>query len=135
MDKKYNIRYIKNKDLNVIRGWWLKRGEKPVQKELLPQDGLGGLIIEDDNSMIAACFIYLTNSKMGYIDHLISNPSYKGKGFWHFPLMNACFDAAKKSGCIDVWGTSSIRGVLKLLKRYNCEVSDDPHYIIWSNKN
>jgi hypothetical protein len=135
MNKKYNIRYIEEKDLDIIHNWWVERNEEPVKHDLLPQGGLGGLIIEDNNNMIAACFIYLTNSKMGYIDHLVSNPDYKGKGFWHYPLMKACFDAAEKSGCNDVWGTSSVRGVLKLLERYGCKTSEDPHYIIWSNRN
>jgi len=131
MNKKYNIRYIEEKDLDIIHSWWVKRDEDPVKRDLLPQGGLGGLMIEKDDVSIAACFIYLTNSKMGYIDHLISNPDYKGKGFWHYDLMKACFEAAKKSGCNDVWGTSSVRGVVKLLERYGCETSEDPHYIIW----
>ena len=134
MNKKYNIRYIEEKDLDIIHSWWVKRGEKPIKRNLLPQDGLGGLIIENEDIMIAACFIYLTNSKMGYIDHLISNPNYKGKGFWHYNLMKACFETAKNSGCNDVWGTSCVRGVVKLLKRYNCDISDKPHYIIWPSK-
>ena len=134
MNKKYNVRYINKEDLDVIYNWWVKRDQKPIKHDLLPQGGLGGLIIEHKNELIAACFIYLTNSKMGYIDHLISNPDYKGKGFWHYPLMKACFEAAKNSGCVDVWGTSCVRGVVKLLERYNCDISDKPHYIIWPNK-
>tara|TARA_R110000823_G_scaffold133107_4_gene261701 strand:+ start:912 stop:1313 length:402 start_codon:yes stop_codon:yes gene_type:complete len=131
MNKKYNIRYIETKDLDIIHDWWVRRDEKPVSRDLLPQNGLGGLIIENKDITIAACFIFLTNSKMGYIDHLISNPDYKGKGFWHYPLMKACFKAAKQSGCNEVWGTSSVRGVVKLLERYGCEMSEEPHYIIW----
>jgi len=141
MNKKYNIRYIKEKDLEIIHNWWLRRGEKPIELELLPQKGLGGLMIEKDNTSIAACFIYLTNSKMGYMDHLISNPDYKGKAFWYYHLMKACFDAAKKSGCNEVWAISPVRGVVKhaetcgrIAKGYDCEISTEPHYIIWPKK-
>jgi len=130
MNKKYNVRYIETKDLDTIRDWWIKREEEPVELELLPQNGLGGLIIEEKDIMIAACFIYLTNSKMGYIDHLISNPDYKEKGFWHYTFMQACFEAAKNSGCNEVWGTSCIRGVVKRLNRYGCKILKEPHHII-----
>ena len=130
MNKKYNIRYIETKDLDIIHDWWIKRDEEPIKQDLLPQDGLGGLIIEKDNIRIAACFIYLTNSKTGYLDHLISNPDYNGKGFWHYPFMQACFVAAKNSGCEEVWGTSRIRGIIKRLKRYGCDISKEPYYII-----
>jgi len=142
MNKKYNIRYIEEKDLDIIRSWWVKRGEKPVKRDLLPQSGLGGLIIEKEDISIAACFIYLTNSKMGYMDHLISNPEYNGKAFWYYPLMEACFKAARKSGCKEVWAISPINSVIKqairhggLPKNINCEISEDPHYIIWPSEN
>ena len=134
MNKKYNIRYIKEKDLDVIHDWWVKRNEEPIKRDLLPQNGLGGLIIEKDDTMIAACFIFLTNSKMGYIAHLISNPDYKGKGFWHYPLMKACVSAAKNSGCKEVWGTSCANSVVKRLNRYGCDISKESHHIIWYKK-
>jgi hypothetical protein len=142
MNKKYNIRYIEEKDLDIIHSWWVKRDEDPVKRDLLPQGGLGGLMIEKDDVSIAACFIYLTNSKMGYMDHLISNPDYKGMGFWYWDLMKACFDAAIKSGCKEVWAISPVRSVLKhakkcdrIVKGYEVEVSEEPHYMIWPKKN
>jgi len=133
MQSKVNIRKIELKDYEYIDKWWIEQGYDAISKEILPMQGLGGLIVEKEKP-IAAAYLYLTNSKMGYIEHLISNPDYKGKGFWHYPLMKACVSAAKNSGCKEVWGTSCVNSVVKRLNRYGCDISKESHHIIWYKK-
>jgi hypothetical protein len=69
-EQPYNIRNIKEEDYRYINKWW-KNSQLPTPKPiLLPENGLGGLIIEKEKP-IAVAYIYLTNSTMGYIDYLI----------------------------------------------------------------
>ena len=75
MDNKIKVRSIELKDYEYINKWWKKSGYIPPGAQILPMDGLGGLVVEKEEP-IAAAYVYLTNSKMGYIDNLISNPYY-----------------------------------------------------------
>lgn len=75
---KLNIRRITDKDINTIKEWWsLWPDWKPLPNDFLPDDGLGGLIVEKDNNLIVAGFIYLTNAKVALLEWIISNPNYR----------------------------------------------------------
>ena len=69
MKDELNIRSIEIKDYEYINKWWVKQGFDPPGLQILPMDGFGGLMIEKEQP-IAAAYVYLTNSKMGYIDNL-----------------------------------------------------------------
>ena len=99
MKDKINIRNIEVKDYEYINKWWEKQLFKPPGTLILPMDGFGGLIVEKEEP-IAAAYIYLTNSKMGYIDNLISNPYYLRKDRFDIilELIQACELVATKSG-------------------------------------
>ena len=78
MSSKINIRKIELEDYEYINKWWVEQGFDAPSRDILPKDGLGGIIIEKKKP-IAAAYLYLTNSKMGYIDNLISDPKYISK--------------------------------------------------------
>jgi hypothetical protein len=44
---------------------------------MLPLNGCGGLMIYKGDQLIAAGFLYLSNSKVAWLDWIISNPEYK----------------------------------------------------------
>ena len=51
---------------------------KPIKKELLPNNGLGGLKITDENGIdICTGFLYETNSGIAWIEFIVSNPEIK----------------------------------------------------------
>ena len=64
-----NIRNVTDEDYRVINSWYKGHGIKVIEKRFLPENGLGGLILEKDKP-IAVAYIYTTNSKRGYIDCL-----------------------------------------------------------------
>ena len=78
MSNKLNIRKIQEKDYEFINKWWQEVQLNPISREILPMNGLGGLIIEKEKP-IAVSYLYLTNSKVAYVDNLIVNPSYNNK--------------------------------------------------------
>ena len=74
-----NTRKLKNSDWDTLKQWWDAWPEWPTPpKQFLPENGTGGLMVEKDGNPIASGFVYLSsNSKMGFIDWIISNPSYR----------------------------------------------------------
>ena len=133
MEYKYIYRPIEEKDLDIIDSWWVGWNEKPIQRDLLPDNGYGGLVVELNGNIIAATYIYLTNSNMAHFDYLVSDPNHKGSPRWMKPLFEKLFQIAKNAGYREVWGLSRVRGVARAFKRYGCVVSDKSYHMIYAN--
>lgn len=74
------IRELNETDYNeILVGWWHQWGWEPPQKDFLPNDGKGGIIIFDEDTPVCAGFMYLTNSKVAWVDWIISNKEYTKK--------------------------------------------------------
>jgi hypothetical protein len=74
------IRELQDTDYeNILVGWWKQWGWEPPQKDFLPNDGKGGIIVYDDETPVCAGYMYLTNSKVAWVDWIISNKEYTKK--------------------------------------------------------
>jgi hypothetical protein len=74
------IRELNETDYNeILVGWWHQWKWEPPQKDFLPNDGKGGIIIFDEDTPVCAGFMYLTNSKVAWVDWIISNKEYTKK--------------------------------------------------------
>tara|TARA_R100000234_G_scaffold90258_1_gene58538 strand:+ start:129 stop:533 length:405 start_codon:yes stop_codon:yes gene_type:complete len=131
MQSKVNIRKIELKDYEYIDKWWIEQGYDAISKEILPMQGLGGLIVEKEKP-IAAAYLYLTNSKMGYIDNLISDPKYVSKDRFNViaNLMAACKKMAEDVGCLDIWAITNNKGILKRCKKLGYNVTKTNYGLI-----
>ncbi len=73
-----NIRRITEEDILVIYDWWKQWPKwEAVSRDFLPDNGLGGLIVEKNGDPIVAGFIYLTNAKVALLEWIVSNPNYR----------------------------------------------------------
>ena len=63
----------------ILVDWWIQWNWTAPKKDFLPDDGKGGMIIYDGDIPICAGFIYVTNSKVAWVDWIISNKEYKIK--------------------------------------------------------
>jgi len=108
--------------------------DKP-DRGLLPGNGIDGFILEKKKG-IAACYIYLTNSKIAYIDFLICNPKYREKDRDDIirTLIDVCVDIALDLGSKVVWATSASKGVVDKCKANGFEISKQKHSIIYKRK-
>jgi hypothetical protein len=96
------IRELNENDYNeILVGWWKDWGWEVPNKDFLPNDGKGGIIIYDNETPICAGFSYLTNSKVSWVDWIISNKKYterlKRKEAINL-LVSTLTEISKKSG-------------------------------------
>jgi len=63
----------------ILIEWWKQWNWEPPAKDFLPDDGKGGMIVFDGDTPICAGFVYITNSKVAWVDWIISNKEYRVK--------------------------------------------------------
>lgn len=74
----FNIRRTNEADWDTLVEWWDSWPEwQAPPKDFLPDDGNGGIMVEKNNIPIVAGFLYFTNSNVGWLEYVISNPDYK----------------------------------------------------------
>ena len=61
----------------ILKGWWKDWGWEAPNRDFLPQDGAGGVMVWDGDTPVCAGFLYNTNSKVAWVDWIISNKEYK----------------------------------------------------------
>jgi hypothetical protein len=83
-----NSRWITTKDYDMLVEWWKFWRFCPPTREVLPDNGLSGIVVTDDNDTpICAGFIYYTNSPIAWIEFIVSNPEIKDKKIRHGSLV------------------------------------------------
>lgn len=71
------IRVLEENDYDqILVGWWKDWGWEAPTRDFLPDNGKGGFIVFDDDIPICAGFLYVTNSKVAWVDWIISNKKY-----------------------------------------------------------
>lgn len=75
----FSWRYLNTDDYHTLTKWW-KEFRFPIPLPgMLPQNGLGGIMVMKEDVELCAGFLYLTNSSFCWIEYVISNFSYKNK--------------------------------------------------------
>lgn len=79
MGQKFSLRYLKEGDYEAMLPWfkWWRFPAPP--KDMLPENGLGGVMVKTSDMDVCAGFLYFTNSKTVWIEFVVSNPNYKEK--------------------------------------------------------
>ena len=70
----FSIRKLEPSDYeDVLVGWWKEWGWQAPAQDFLPENGEGGLMVMVDNKPVCAGFMYITNSKVSWVDWIISD--------------------------------------------------------------
>lgn len=77
MKDKLIFRTLKEEDYETICGWWKWWRWPVLPKDMLPDNGKSGFMVEKNGMPIVACFLFLTNSKGAKLEWVISNPEYR----------------------------------------------------------
>lgn len=75
----FKVRPLTDEDYSILNDWWDAWGFPAPPKEYLPMEGKGGIMVTKDDVNICAGFIFFTNSKMVWIEFIVSNKEYRGK--------------------------------------------------------
>jgi len=74
-----NIRMLQDSDWDTLVSWWDAWKEwKAPPKDMLPDNGKGGFMVENESGPIVAGFVYTANSKTALLEFIVSDPKYKG---------------------------------------------------------
>jgi len=76
----FKIRPLHDGDYEeILVKWWKQWRWTAPEKDFLPHNGNGGLIVYDGDTPVCAGFVYITNSKVCWVDWIISNVEYKDR--------------------------------------------------------
>ena len=72
-----NIRKLNASDYeDILVYWWGDWGWTPPERDFLPDNGEGGMIVFDGETPVCAGFVYVTNSSVCWVDWIISSRTY-----------------------------------------------------------
>jgi hypothetical protein len=117
-----SIRPLNDNDYDeILVGWWKQWNWEPPKKDFLPEGGKGGIIVYDGDIPIIAGFIYVTNSKVSWVDWIISNKEYRikpkraeAKKMLIESLTNICKESGSKYGYALIKNQALIKTYLDL---------------------
>jgi len=69
-----NTRTLMESDYKILSDWWIAWSWPVMAKDMLPDNGTGGIMVEHEGENIVAGFLYWSNSKLVWLDWIISNP-------------------------------------------------------------
>lgn len=64
---------------DILVQWWSDWGWGAPQRDFLPRNGEGGMIVFDGDEPVCAGYLYVTNSKATWVDWIISSKTYNKK--------------------------------------------------------
>lgn len=74
------VRYLSAEDYdNTLVKWWESWRWTPPSRDMLPDNGTGGIMVFENGIEICAGFIYFTNSKTAWIEYIVSNQEFKDR--------------------------------------------------------
>lgn len=82
-----NIRPLLEADYdNILLGWWKGWRWTAPPRDILPDNGKGGFIVYYGATPICAGFAYVTNSKVGWVEWVVSNHKFRDKEIRKFAI-------------------------------------------------
>lgn len=79
LSRMFKIRILEDNDYSTLLNWWNFWRFPAPAKDLLPEEGRGGLMVYKDGIEICAGYLFFTNSKIAWLEFIVSNPEYKEK--------------------------------------------------------
>lgn len=73
----FEFRQLTDDDYPILCDWWSWHRFSQPPKDYLPNNGLGGLMITKDGVNICAGFLFLNNSKIAWLEYIVSSYEYR----------------------------------------------------------
>lgn len=131
---KLNVRELRESDWETLTNFWKSWPEwkTPPTKELLPLNGCGGVMICKGEEPVMAGFLYLTNSKVAWLEWIVSNPDYREDDRKEALelLINTLENVAISQGYEIILSIGRNKGLIETHKKLGYTVDDNPSYEI-----
>lgn len=126
------VRALQESDWEDLQSWWKWWRWPEVSKETLPLNGLGGLMVYKGDTLVAAGFLYLSNSKVAWLDWIVSNPEYKEKDRKQAIelLINSLEEVAKQQDYNIIISITRSKHLIEAHKKLGYMVDEKPSYEI-----
>ena len=126
------VRTLRESDWEIMSAWWKAWGWPEMSKDLMPLNGLGGIIVEKEDIPIASGYLYLTNAKVAWTEWIVSDPNYRqeDRGDALKMIVNGLEDIAIASGYKIILSVGRNKGLLNIHKELGYTVDDSPSYEI-----
>mgnify|MGYP003632375091 CR=1 FL=1 len=128
-----SIRKLEESDWDTLVSLWSMWPEwkKTIPtKDLLPENGTGGYIVEKGDEAVMAGFLYTTNSKVAWVEWIVSNKDYRGNDRKEALelLISGIEHVAKESGYSIILSIARSKGLIHTFKELNYTVDDSPSF-------
>lgn len=124
-------RRLQHDDYKTIVKWWESWPDwVPLARNLLPENGTGGIMIERDGNPIVAGFLYGTNSKIAWMEWIVGNPEERNKSEAIELLISSLEEWAVEGGFEVILSIGRSKSLIDKHKKLGYTVDHDPSYEI-----
>ena len=124
-------RRLQHDDYETIVKWWESWPDwVPLARNLLPENGTGGIMIERDGNPIVAGFLYGTNSKITWMEWIVGNPEERNKSEAIELLISSLEEWAIEGGFEIILSIGRSKSLIDKHKKLGYTVDHDPSYEI-----
>tara|TARA_R100001369_G_scaffold43810_1_gene69907 strand:- start:1 stop:402 length:402 start_codon:yes stop_codon:yes gene_type:complete len=125
-----NTRTLTESDYEILTDWWKAWGWPVIVRDMLPDNGTGGVMIEHEGENVVAGFLYWSNSKMVWLDWIISNPK-TNRDIRQEAIKKLILTAesmTKEAGSKFMMSISRSNSLLKIHKELGWTIDPDPSH-------
>ncbi len=131
---KLKARKLTHEDYDILVEWWKSWPNwEPLSKDLLPENGTGGIMIEREGKPLIAGFLYATNSNICWMEWIVSDPKQKDKSKAMSLLISSLEKWGKDAGFKVVFSIGRSKNLISEHKKLGYIVDDNPSYEIIKN--
>ena len=126
----FKTRTVLEEDYSMLENWWKAWGWPAVSKDILPDNGTGGVMVEYKDKPIVAGFIYWSNSGLCWFDWVVSDPegNKRARPFAVKFLIQTVEQMVKDAGKKCIMSISRSNSLLKIHKKLDWVVDEKPSY-------
>ena len=131
---KLKARKLTNEDYDILVEWWKSWPNwEPLSKDLLPENGTGGIMIERESKPLIAGFLYATNSNICWMEWIVSDPEQKNKSEAISLLISSLEKWGKDAGFKVVLSIGRSKNLINEHKKLGYTVDSNSSYEIIKN--
>lgn len=123
-----NARNLIEQDYDTLVKWWKDWGWDPVSRDMLPDNGKGGVMVQSGKEPIIAGFLYWSNSNVVWFDWIVSDKKSskitRAKSLMY--LMDLVESMVKNAGKKYIITVSDNKSLISTFKKKDWYVDEDP---------